>query len=628
MSDLLPTLSQFVQTVSFDVLSTMSNSTDQPNTVAPPDDYGKHHGFLLSKDGSPILDMIATRQQRTEFSQHINRAQILLKGEYGASVSRNAFDRFFANVGQMGAELAGNGKQAVNATTSDFKTVEAELGFLSEGSAILDRATDKDLDLSKIDFWQNGTEQKPAISVEKSGEADIRQPDGSSELMSDAPRLSGISVYDHHTPQPGEDVASKTGRSGGDLTSDTSSHPKSDLSILDENHAVRTDWADFQKAQLGKLNDDVFRNVLGQKQPDENAQVFAQANSKDDLLQPDSDQDDDDTEILNSIGKAFRDIYGLDAAKGDIDRALEQIRAGTSLEQYRWDEAHSDEAINAYKDIYRAVHGRDASETDMAFAASKVGNGTSLQDYRWDEAHNPEAMTTTYRNIFRDVHGRDASQADVDFAAAKVGNGASLQQYRWDEAHNSEAITTAYKNIFWNVHGRAADDGDVAWAAEKVGNGTSLQQYRWDEAHNDEAMAAYRKIFNDVHGRDPSKEDIDWAADLIGYGVSIHQYRYDEAHNPEALSKTFKELLESVHGREVTFAEILDAAERVGKGASLQQLRREEAHNDEAMATYRKIFQEIHGREAEQADLDTAATLVSNGFSLQQYRDYEKWRVV
>lgn len=42
----------------------------------------------------------------------------------------------------------------------------------------------------------------------------------------------------------------------------------------------------------------------------------------------------------------------------------------------------------AYDDVFKQVHGRSPSQEDRNYAAARIGNNWSVQDYRWNEAHS------------------------------------------------------------------------------------------------------------------------------------------------------------------------------------------------------------------------------------------------
>jgi len=580
--------------------------------VSPPDAGMRQDALPAANGGTPVLDVIAARQQTADYLRHVSGRETLLAATQLASThpptAAQTILSSLTNAGRGAADLLANSALTVGRADAPIIPVASTLTFLTSDTALMQPAA------------------KPVTAPEHAPATDnptLITSDDASDLQSRPLKLStyGMDLGPIWVPAPGGGWS--TG--GGDGGWNISIGPINPVMPgyypppvrLPSPAEVR--WSDAHSPNAMATYGNIFFDVFGRYASDVDLNWAAQQVGNGWTIEQYRWDQSHTVTALNIYRGVFRDVHGRDAAQVDVDFASQKIGYGASLQQYRWDEAHNDEALGReYKAVFRSVHGRDAQQVDIDFAAQKIGYGASLQQYRWDEAHNDEALGREYKAVFKSVHGREAQQVDIDFAAQKIGYGASLEQYRWDEAHNNEALGREYKAVFKSVHGRDPAQSDLDFAAKRIGTDTSLEQYRWDEAHGDYARDNYAKLFKEIHGRDPAPSDLDFAAKRMGTDTSLQQYRWDEAHGDYARDN-YAKLFKDIHGRDATAADIDNVAKRIGTDTSWQQYRLEEARSPDTLANIQRSYQQIYMYGASSAEIDAIAQKIADGASWQQY---------
>jgi len=129
-------------------------------------------------------------------------------------------------------------------------------------------------------------------------------------------------------------------------------------------------------------------------------------------------------------------ITGQQDDIGNSKQSMNDIRPALA----KWSADHG-----AYDDVFSQVHGRPPSQADRDYAAARIGGNWSVQDYRWNEAHSDETLNRL-QNMIPAVMGhayqQEFNQPWRDQTANAIGaSNYSIQKAAIDLAKLPEALT-------------------------------------------------------------------------------------------------------------------------------------------------------------------------------------------
>ncbi|GBQ15132.1 pesticin C-terminus-like muramidase [Swaminathania salitolerans] len=258
----------------------------------------------------------------------------------------------------------------------------------------------------------------------------------------------------------------------------------------------------------------------------------------------------------------------------------------------RWTADHG-----GYDACFQAVHGTPIEEADRNYAAIRIGDGWSMQDYRWNEAHS-DRVTSELKDMISTVQGRPYRELDASWIRGKqdsLGTGQrTMLQTRQDFARWT-ADHGGYDACFQAVHGTPIQEADRIYAAIMIGNGWSVQDYRWNEAHGDRAAREIREMFRNVSGKEAGDGDVKWLQYAIATGSD-----YTTARANLAWSDFGKNAVKSVYERTAgiknpTDFQFMVYQERLAKGADIADITRSIANSWEGHDAVKAVYERTAG---------------------------------
>jgi len=328
-------------------------------------------------------------------------------------------------------------------------------------------------------------------------------------------------------------------------------------------------------------------------------------------------------QVRNAISREF---YDRDLTPAEHKALAVKLAEGTkTLAQFRKEAAYSDAARHKIADIFRQEHGFDATQQDLDYGSMKTGDGWSLQDYRWNEAHS-DRVASQLQDIITSVQGRPYQDSDAVWVRAKqdsLGTGQqNIQQVRRDLARWT-ADNGGYDAVFQATHNAAMQASDRNYAADQIGNGWSLQDYRWNEAHSDRVVSQLQDIITSVQGRPYQDSDAVWVRarqDSLGTGQqNIQQIRPDLA-RWTADNGGYDAVFQATHNTAMQASDRNYAADQIGNGRSVQEYRWNEAHSERAWREYGDLIQRMTNHAPNTDLIRQMQDNVGNGSSLTEER--------
>ncbi|RUT26162.1 hypothetical protein C0V97_07200 [Asaia sp. W19] len=122
-----------------------------------------------------------------------------------------------------------------------------------------------------------------------------------------------------------------------------------------------------------------------------------------------------------------------------VQAQLDSINRGqTTVLQVRQSLAQWSAEHGEYDSTYSGVHGRPPSDADRQYAATMIGNGWSLQDYRSNEAYSDD-VGRTIRALYRDVGNVTANDGQINSWKAGLTTNTTYAEMRATIANNEGA---------------------------------------------------------------------------------------------------------------------------------------------------------------------------------------------
>ncbi|AQT04456.1 hypothetical protein A0U91_05125 [Acetobacter persici] len=381
--------------------------------------------------------------------------------------------------------------------------------------------------------------------------------------------------------------------------------------------------------------------------------------------------------VMNSYEQQ---LYGVAPDQNTQDWLKTNLQNGRTIQDVRWEDAHSQRMSNAIFDMINGVQDRnDASDAnDNAYknrtmdALGRKENSFVQNRNGLIDASSEDFVIDQYE---KQLYGVAPDQAAKDWIRSNLHNGQTMSDIRWEDAHSqrmsnaifdmingvqdrndaSDANDNAYKNRTMDALGRkensfvqnrnglidassedfvinqyekqlygvAPDQAAKDWIRSNLHNGQTMSDIRWEDAHSQRMSNAIFDMINGVQDRNDASDANDNAyknitMDTLGRkGISFIQNRDDLINIDAEKSIILNKVYENVHDRTTQQKGIDYALSQLHAGWSIQQLIWSEAHNQEANDSLKQQISILSGR-AFSSDDNNAITQIEDAVGNQQ----------
>ncbi|WP_336947494.1 hypothetical protein [Asaia sp. HN010] len=214
-------------------------------------------------------------------------------------------------------------------------------------------------------------------------------------------------------------------------------------------------------------------------------------------------------------------IHAQQDSLGNGEQDIQQIRQSLA----RWSADNGQ-----YDAVFQATHNTVMQKADRDYAATQIGNGWSVQDYRWNEAHSDRAWR---------------EYGDLIQRATNHAPNADLIRQMQDDIGSTSSLANEQRRIGYSEVGRAAIDemylnatgempaGQTQYDlyADRIANGASYSDNLRVLAYAWEGSEAVDTLAHTVLARDLSTDERSQYQSQLANNQSLSDLRYEIAHS-------------------------------------------------------------------------------------------------
>ncbi|MFT8463621.1 hypothetical protein [Acetobacter persici] len=333
-----------------------------------------------------------------------------------------------------------------------------------------------------------------------------------------------------------------------------------------------------------------------------------------------------DSTVLDAQ-KTYSDIEDQQATHQQITDFLKDVAAGQTYSDIRSNVINSPDMQSVMNSYEQQLYGVAPDQNTQDWLKTNLQNGRTIQDVRWEDAHS-QRMSNAIFDMINGVQDRnDASDANDNAyknrtmdALGRKENSFVQNRNGLIDASSEDFVINQYEK---QLYGVAPDQAAKDWIRSNLHNGQTMSDIRWEDAHSQRMSNAIFDMINGVQDRNDASDANDNAyknitMDTLGRkGISFIQNRDDLINIDAEKSIILNKVYENVHDRTTQQKGIDYALSQLHAGWSIQQLIWSEAHNQEANDSLKQQISILSGR-AFSSDDNNAITQIEDAVGNQQ----------